>query len=91
MNARVHLIISGRVQGVFYRANTRHFASELRVKGWVRNLQDGKVEVVAEGGKNALDRLIEFCRKGPEGSIVENIDIKWEKPSDEFTSFDVRF
>lgn len=91
MNARVHLLISGRVQGVFYRANARSFASELGLKGWVRNLQDGRVEVIAEGRKNALDRLIEFCRKGPEGSEIENVDIKWEKPSNEFTSFDVRF
>ena len=91
MNARVHLLISGRVQGVFFRSNTRHFASELGLKGWVRNLQDGRVEVVAEGRKKVLDRLIEFCRKGPEGSKVENIDIEWEKPSNEFESFDVMF
>lgn len=83
-------MVSGNVQGVFYRANTRKFASEIGVKGYVRNLPTGDVEVVAEGRKNALDRLIEFCRKGPEGSEVRNIEIKWEKPSNEFGSFDVR-
>ena len=91
MNARVHLLVSGNVQGVFYRANTRRVASELGLKGWVRNLQDGRVEIIAEGRKNALDRLIEFCRKGPEGSSVEDIHLEWEKPSNEFSSFEVRF
>ena len=65
MNARVHILISGRVQGVFFRAETRRAASALGVKGWVRNLPGGDVEVVAEGRKPELDRLIEFCRKGP--------------------------
>lgn len=91
MNARVHLLISGEVQGVFFRANTRHTANELGVKGWVRNLMDGRVEIVAEGRKPALDRLIEYCRKGPEGSKVENIEIKWERPKNEFGDFEVRF
>jgi len=91
MNARVHLLISGLVQGVFFRSNTRRVASELGLKGWVRNLPDGRVEVVAEGRKPALDRLIEFCRKGPEGARVENIQIEWERPKNEFETFDVRF
>lgn len=91
MNARVHLLISGEVQGVFFRANTRRAANELDVKGWVRNLPDGNVEVVAEGRKPLLDKLIEFCRKGPEGASVENIEIKWEEFKNEFGGFDVRF
>ena len=91
MKARVHLFVSGRVQGVFFRANTRDKANELGVKGWVRNLPDGRVEVVAEGKKPALERLIEFCRKGPEGAKVENIQIEWEEPRDEFETFEIRF
>ncbi len=91
MNARVHLLISGLVQGVFFRSNTRRVAGELGLKGWVRNLPDGRVEVVAEGRKPALDRLIEFCRKGPEGARVENVQIEWERPKNEFETFDVRF
>lgn len=91
MNARVHLLISGEVQGVFFRANTRRAANELGVKGWVRNLPNGMVEVVAEGRKPTLDRLIEYCRKGPDGAGVENIEIKWEESKNEFRSFDVRF
>ena len=90
MNARVHLLVSGRVQGVFFRANTRQFASGLGLKGWVRNLPDGNVEVLAEGRKNALDRFIEFCRKGPEGANIENIDVRWGSFMDEFGDFEVR-
>jgi acylphosphatase len=90
MKARVHLLISGQVQGVFFRANTRRAANELGLKGWVRNVPEGMVEVVAEGRKHSLDKLIEYCRKGPEGSKVENIEIKWEDFRNEFGGFDVR-
>ena len=91
MNARIHLIVSGTVQGVFYRANAKKVASGLGLKGWIRNLQDGNVEVLAEGRKPALDRLIEFCRKGPEGASIDNIEIEWDKFRNEFGSFEVRF
>ncbi len=91
MKVRVHLLISGEVQGVFFRANTRDFANGLGVKGYVINLPDGSVECVIEGEKEKVERMIEFCRKGPPGSRVENLEIKWEKPSNEFDSFDVRY
>ncbi|MEM5871841.1 MAG: acylphosphatase [Candidatus Aenigmatarchaeota archaeon] len=91
MNARVHLLISGKVQGVFFRANTRKVANEIGVTGWVRNVPNGMVEVVAEGRKNQLDRLIEFCKKGPEGAKVEDIEINWEKYKGEFKDFEIKF
>jgi acylphosphatase len=91
MNARIHLLISGEVQGVFFRASTRRFADELGITGWVRNVPGEMVEVVAEGRKPLLDRLIEFCRKGPEGARVEEIEIEWGKFRNEFRSFEVRF
>jgi acylphosphatase len=91
MKARIHILISGQVQGVFFRSNTIHVANELGVRGWIKNLPNGMVEVVAEGNKQKLDRLIEFCREGPEGAKVENIEIKWEKPKNEFEGFDVMF
>jgi len=90
MNARIHLMISGDVQGVFFRANTRRVASEIGVTGWVRNTPNGMVEVVAEGRKPQLDRLIEFCSRGPEGARVDDIAIGWEKFKNEFKSFEVR-
>ena len=91
MKARVHILISGEVQGVFFRSNTRDFANGLGLKGWVRNLTDGRVEVVAEGEKSLLERLIEFCRKGPPGANVENLEIEWEENKDEFEGFDIRY
>jgi acylphosphatase len=90
MNARIHLLISGEVQGVFFRANTRKAASELGVSGWVRNAPNGMVEVVAEGRKPLLDRFIEFCRKGPEGARVDEIEIEWKKFRGEFGDFLVK-
>jgi acylphosphatase len=91
MNARVHLLISGEVQGVFFRANTRRVAKEIGVTGWVRNLPNGMVEVVAEGRKPQLDRLIEFCKKGPEGARVDDIVIEWEKYKGEFKDFQILY
>ena len=90
MEARIHVLVSGKVQGVFYRANTRLLANELGVKGWIKNLQDGNVEIIAEGRKNALDKLIEFCNRGPVGAKVENVDVSWDKPKKEFDIFDVK-
>ncbi len=90
MNARIHLLISGDVQGVFFRAATRRMASEIGVTGWVRNTPTGMVEVVAEGRKPQLDRLIEFCRSGPQGAKVDEIEIAWEKFRDEFSDFSVK-
>lgn len=90
MSARVHLLISGDVQGVFFRASTRKFASELGVTGWVRNTPEGMVEVVAEGRKPLLDRLVEHCKKGPDGARVDEMEIEWGRPTGEFNVFSVR-
>ena len=76
----VHIIIYGHVQGVFFRASTQTQASALGVTGWVRNLQDGTVEVYAEGNQNALNRFIEWCRKGPPSAKVSRCDLDWIAP-----------
>lgn len=88
---RFHLIIHGDVQGVLYRSNTRKKASELGLKGYVKNLPNGAVEVVAEGSENKLNELIEFCRNSPGYSNVTNVKIKEEKPTNEFNSFEVEY
>jgi len=90
MNARVHLLISGEVQGVFFRAGTRKFAGDLGVTGWVRNLSSGMIEVVAEGRKPLLDRLVEYCKQGPDGAHVDEMEIEWSKPTGKFTDFNVK-
>lgn len=89
--ARVHIYVSGRVQGVFYRSNTRRKALELGITGWVRNLPDGRVEIVAEGEREKLERLIEWCRRGPPLARVDDLEIAWEEPRGEFESFTIKW
>ena len=85
----VHLIVSGRVQGVFFRANVRNKANELGLKGYAKNLPDGNVEVVAEGNENKLEEFIEFIKNGPGIAKVENIKIKHKEPEN-FISFEIK-
>ncbi len=87
---RAHIYISGLVQGVFFRARTMQAAVRLGVKGWVRNLLDGRVEAVFEGEKLAVDAAIDYCRHGPEGAVVENVDVAWEPFMGEFDEFTIR-
>ncbi len=75
--ARVHLLVSGRVQGVAFRAYTVDEARMLGVQGWVRNLPDGRVEVEAEGERAALEKLVAFCRRGPPAARVDDVDVRW--------------
>jgi len=75
------------VQGVFFRREIADLANKGNVTGWVRNLPDGRVEVVAEGDKNKLDELIEFCRAGPPRARVKNVDLNWSEFKGEFRGF----
>lgn len=74
---RVHALISGRVQGVFFRVWTKKAAKEFGISGWVRNLPDGRVEIMAEGSKPKLEKFLELVKSGPRLSRVENIDAEW--------------
>lgn len=87
---RAHLIISGRVQGVFYRKWTKDIAIKLDLSGWVRNLSDGKVEAVFEGEKDKVDKMIKRCKKGPKIADVIDVEIKWEKYSGDSSNFKVK-
>lgn len=89
--ARAHLIIEGRVQGVFFRAFTREVGANLKLQGWVRNRPDGSVEAVFEGPKESVESAIARCRMGPPGSRVDNISEKWEEYSGEFNTFTIRY
>jgi acylphosphatase len=88
---RVHLIISGFVQGVFYRASTQEMAVRLGLKGWVRNLPNGDVEAVFEGPLDKLRNAVQWCREGPPGARVNKVDEKWLDYAGEFSGFDVRY
>jgi acylphosphatase len=87
VKARAHVFVTGRVQGVFFRSATKHNADRHDVKGWVRNLPDDRVEAVFEGEKDAVEKLIEFCRHGPSGARVTNVDLTWEDYTGEFDRF----
>jgi len=75
---RVHLIIQGKVQGVFFRASTKDKARELGLSGFVRNKEDGTVEVVAEGDQEQLQKLVDWCHIGPDHSCVNAVQLDWQ-------------
>ncbi len=87
---RVHLIISGRVQGVGFRCNTFRQAVELGIHGWVRNIPDNKVEAVFEGDDHIVEQMVQWCYKGPSMSHVYNIEITKQQYSGEFQNFSIR-
>jgi acylphosphatase len=86
---RVRMRVTGLVQGVFYRQSTAMEASRLGLSGTVRNLADGAVEVVAEGGRPAVEALVAFCRRGPPAARVEAVELAWEPPAGDGGSFQV--
>jgi acylphosphatase len=76
---RRRVVVDGRVQGVFFRDTCRREAVAAGVAGWVRNLGDGRVEVVAEGGPEAVERLVSWCRHGPSGAVVTGVQVAEER------------
>lgn len=87
---RVHLVIAGRVQGVFYRASARGEAQRLGLTGWVRNREDGAVEAVAEGPDEKVDAFVAWCRRGPPAARVDELSCTTAAPTGEFAEFGVR-
>jgi Acylphosphatases len=83
------IYVSGLVQGVFFRAYTRNVARTLGLKGWVRNLPDGRVEIYAEGEEESLKKLVEWCKIGPPHAIVEDVKVEWCEYSGKYGSFDI--
>ncbi len=87
---RVHLWISGRVQGVFFRASARDEARRLGLRGWVRNLPDGRVEAVAEGSSEGVDAFVAWCHSGPPMARVDHVEVVEEPPTGREGPFAVR-
>ena len=77
---RKRVVVTGRVQGVLLRDSTRRVAQRHGVGGWVRNTRDGAVEAVFEGAPEAVERLVAFCREGPPGASVDEIEVRDEQP-----------
>lgn len=88
---RIEIRIRGVVQGVGFRAYVYRVARTLGLRGFVKNLGDGSVLVVAEGPENALEQLLEACRRGPPAAIVEDVEYRYEAPRNEFQTFYIDF
>ncbi len=88
---RVHVIISGRVQGVFFRAETQRAATGLKLTGWVRNLHDGRVEAVFEGEDANVDKMLAWCQHGPPAARVQEVIINNQPYTGEFRNFGVKY
>ncbi len=84
------LKVTGRVQGVFFRASAQEEARELGLKGWAKNLADGSVEVYAEGNKSRIEEMVEWCRQGPPSAKVERVNVDWVEPEN-CASFEISF
>ncbi|MHC3438170.1 acylphosphatase [Natrialbaceae archaeon A-gly3] len=87
---RAHVFVSGTVQGVYYRANTRDTAHKRGVDGWVRNLADGRVEAVFEGPREAVESMVEWCHEGSPAASVEDVEVEYSDPQGE-DGFEIRY
>jgi len=88
---RIRLFVTGKVQGVFFRQTLKVMAKKNDVFGWVKNLEDGRVEAVLEGDEDNVSRLVEWAHGGPANARVEDVNIHNEKFTSEFSSFDVLY
>ena len=90
-NQRVRIFVTGKVQGVFFRQSLKVMAKKNNILGWVQNLRDGRVEAVLEGDEQGTNRLVEWAHAGPANARVEDIEIRNEEYSGEFSKFDVLY
>lgn len=89
--ARLHIVIEGIVQGVFFRASTIEESSKLGLTGWVKNCSDGRVEAVFEGETDKIEQIVEWCKKGPPGAVVSNVETIWEQATGDYDSFTIKY
>ncbi len=89
--AKLHVVIEGRVQGVFFRASTMDEAYSLGLSGWVKNCLDGRFEAVFEGERDKVEQVLKWCQKGPPGAMVRTVEVNWEEATGEFDSFSIRY
>jgi acylphosphatase len=89
MKSSAHIIVSGMVQGVGFRYFVQHHARALGLTGWVRNLPNGEVEIMAEGNREFVESFIVYVRRGPHSAVVSNTDVVWKEPGGQFEYFDI--
>ncbi|WP_300462783.1 acylphosphatase [Desulfobacula sp.] len=90
-NIQLKVTITGRVQGVYYRAETKHTADRLGVKGYVKNLSNGSVEAVFEGDAETVRQMTDWCRKGPAAAVVEQVQAETADALSNFKTFEIRY
>ncbi len=90
MVKQAHIVVHGKVQGVWYRASTEKVARSLGLRGWVRNLPTGEVEILAQGEQDAIEHLVDWCHQGPPAAEVSKVDVSWEEPGKTFSDFAIR-
>ena len=83
----VHILISGKVQGVYFRSSAKEKADALQILGWVKNRQDGRVEMVAKGHRESIDEFISWCKQGPRGAVVSDVEVTEEADEIKFERF----
>jgi acylphosphatase len=88
---RAHVFVTGRVQGVYFRQNAKQVATRHEITGWVRNLDDGRVEAIFEGDEMSVNEVIEWCHVGPPKAQVDDVAVKFEKYAGEFADFNVNY
>jgi len=88
---RAHVFVKGRVQGVLFRYTTKEEANLRAVKGWARNMEDGRVEAVFEGTKGKVDEMVEYCHYGPPAAKVSSVNVTWAEYTGEFKGFSIRY
>ena len=91
MKINVNVLISGRVQGVWFRSSTKQKAEQLGVTGWVRNTKDGRVEAIFEGEENSVKSLIEWCHHGPPLAKIEKVEVNNQSPTNGFDGFSIKY
>lgn len=90
-SVQAHVWISGRVQGVFFRYNTQQEAQARGLKGWVKNLPDGRVEAVFLGDRMRVQEMLEWCHRGPSGAWVRQVEVIWETPEESISGFRIAY
>ena len=90
-NKSVHILVTGKVQGVFFRQATKVIAIKNHVTGWIKNLESGQVEILLEGEDQNVNSIVEWCHNGPANSRVDEIKIEQQKFSGQYLNFEVRY
>lgn len=86
---RVHIVVSGQVQGVFFRATAKKMADSWGISGWAKNVASGQVEIYAIGALNPISKMVQWCHEGPPKAEVNEVDVHWDQNLGDFSTFEI--